>query len=439
MDTIKTALAILILVAVGSIPGRAQVPMDLAVRRGIEMCTACQNHELEIRSLELAQKGARLRGLFTLDAGVSYLFRSEQMEIVFPPTQVAPGVVMPGNRILAGAKHNYDFKLVLAQPLFTGHILSNTVRLEEVRLAVEKNQALLGKIETAAGVKSSYFTYRMLQSQLDSLDVLIEQLQLHYRKLQAYFREELVKKSDLLETEAKIQEQVLNRQDWLQQIKEEQINFKTLCGFDIQEMERDYREEAGNFEEAFGSFQVHQPVLKSLAERLAALGLQEKMARGEYLPQVGGFAELHYGKPGIDFFANQWSLYFQGGISVALKIFDWNRLGREVQVIRYGKEKVKNERREFIREGEKHLRQLYAARSTAEAKLETVKKLVQIAVQDISLKEKLVQEQQIDNIDYLSALCYKERCVSWQHTMETQLELIKVNINRIIGKFEEER
>ena len=45
------------------------------------------------------------------------------------------------------------------------------------------------------------------------LQVLIKQLQLHHGKLQHYFREELIRKSDLLETETKIREQEMNLRD----------------------------------------------------------------------------------------------------------------------------------------------------------------------------------------------------------------------------------
>lgn len=420
-------------------PLSAEVSMEQAVRNGINLSKTYKNHLLETRSLELAKKNARMRKWFSINSGGSYFFKSDRMEITLPDMNPVPGVVIPGSSMVVGAKHNYDVKLSLTQPIFSGNILSSAVKLETVKLAVAENQVLLSKIETAAGIKKSYFNYRLLQNRLASLNVLIKQLQLHHRKLQDYYREELVKKSDVLETEAKIQEQKLNLQDLLNLVENEKINFKSLCGFDINEVEKNYSEKTLDFDQAFSEFKTCHPVLKTLDERAAGLNIREKMAIGEYLPQVGGFAEIHYGKPGIDFFQNEWSLYFQGGISIDFKIFDWNKRKRDLQIIRCGIEKINNEKTDFIKEGEKHLKQFFAARTMAESKLETVKKLVLIATEDIKLKEGLLKEQQIANIDFLSALTQKERYVSLQNTINTQLELIKVNINQLIGNFEEER
>jgi outer membrane protein TolC len=428
-----------VLIALFSISLAAEITLDQAIREGINLGKNYKNHILEARSLELAKQNARMRKRFSIDSGGSYLFKSAQMEITLPDMNPAPGVVIPGAGMSVGAKHNYDIKLSLSQPIFTGNILTNAVKLESVKLAVEKNRVLLGKIETAAKIKRSYFNYRLLQNRQTSLNVLTKQLQLHQQKLQHYYREELVKKSDLLETEAKIREQDLNLQDLKNAMESERINFKTLCGYDIEALEKNYSEKSSDFAQAFSIFKSVHPVLKTLDEQVGAFAIREKMVHGEYLPQVGGFAEMHYGKPGIDFFQNEWSLYFQGGISVGLKIFDWSKKKRDLQIIDFGIEKIKNEKTDFVKDCEKHLRQLFSAKTTAENKIKTVKELVKIAVEDMKLKEDLLKEQQIANIDYLSALTQKERYVSMQNTIRTQLELINVNINQLTGKFEEER
>lgn len=427
------------LIALFAVSLAAEVSLEQAIREGINRDKNYKNHLLDTQSIELAKKNARMKQLFTIDSGASYLFKSEQMEITLPDMNPAPGVVIPGFGMSVGAKHNYDIKLSLTQPIFTGHILGSAVKLESVKLAVEQNRVLLSKIETAAAIKRSYFSYQLLQNRLNSLNVLIKQLQLHRQKLQDYYREELIKKSDLLETEAKIKEQVLDIRDLESLVENEKINFETLCGYDIAEVEKNYSEKNSSFEQAFADFKSSHPVLKTLNEQVSAFHIREKMVTGAYLPQVGGFAELHYGKPGIDFFQNEWSLYFQGGISVAFTIFNWSKKKRDLQIIDYGIEKTKNEEADFIEQGEKGLKQLFTAKSAAEKKLETVKELLQISAEDIKLKEELLEEQQIANIDYLAALTQKERCISLQNTIQAQLELINVNINRLTGKFEEDR
>jgi len=434
---IGSLLLILLFAGVAFLPLSAEVTMDQAIREGVKLNKAYKNHVIETRSLKLAKKNARMKRWFNLDSGASYLYKSEQMEISFPDSNPAPGVGIPGMAMSVGTKHNYDLKLSLTQPIFTGNILKNAAKLESVKMAVEKNRVRLSRVEAAAEIKRSYFNYQLLRNRMNSLQVLLKQLQLHHGKLQDYFREELIRKSDLLETEAKIREQELNLRDLQNLVENEKINFKNLCGFDIDEIEKNYSEKSGDFDRVFSEFKTGHPVIKTLDEQAAGFQIREKMVNGAYLPQVGGFAEIHYGKPGIDFFQNEWSFYFQGGISLNLKVFDWNKRKRDVQITRYGREKLENERSEFIKVGEKHLKQLFSSRTAAEEKLATIEKLVRIAVEDIGLKENLLKEQQIDNIDYLSALTRKERYESMEDTIRAQLEIIKVNINLLVGRFEE--
>ena len=160
---IGSLLLILLFAGVALLPLSAEVTIKQAIREGIKLNKTYKNHMVETRSLELAEKNARMKRWFNLNSGVSYLYKSEQMEISFP-----------GMAMSVGAKHNYDMKLSLTQPIFTGNILENAVKLESVKLAVEENRVRLARIEAAAGIKSSYFNYRLLRNRLNSLQVLIK-------------------------------------------------------------------------------------------------------------------------------------------------------------------------------------------------------------------------------------------------------------------------
>ncbi len=414
------------------------VSLEEAVRAGIAMDLETKNYLLDTHSRAAAEAGARSAKGFSLDWSALYLYKSEQMEIVMPDMTPAPGVVIPGSRMTAGAKHNTDIKLALSQPLYTGGALSGAVKLQNLQGSIAGNLLLLSKIQAAAEIKTSYFTYRLLKSRLASLDVLLKQLELHQQRLQDFFREDLVRKSDLLETAAKIHEQTLNRRDLEQQLEQEKINFKALCGYDITAIEENYLETDMEFEQAQDYFNMHHPVLKSFAKRFSALGVNEELVKAKYLPHLGAFAEIHYGKPGIDFFANQWSFYFQGGFSIDMKLFDWNKKKQDLKVLNYELEKLENEKLDFVNGVNKGLQQLFTAKKSVLEKLSTLEQLVQIATEDSELKEQLLKEEQIANIDYLAALTQKERYISMRNTLKIQCELIKVNINLLSGKFETE-
>jgi OMF family outer membrane factor len=401
----------------------AGVSLEEAIQKGLERAAGYRNQVLEEKSLELEKKTAQMKRYFSLDSAASYVFKSEQMEIMFP-----------GISLKAGAKHNYDLNLSLKQPLFTGNILSNGVKLSELELAAAQNQTLLEKIDSAAEIKSSYFNYHLLLDKKDSLETLIRQLNLHLKKIEDFFKEELVRKTDLLETRRKLWEQELNVEDLNRLIAAEKFHFERLCGLDIDVVDAGYVENVADYEGALAVFKESHPLLKTMDRNLAMLFTRGKMVKGGYLPQVAGFAELHYGRPGVDFFKNRWQLYFQGGVSFSFKLFDWDKKKRELLVLDYAGEKVKNRRDDFVLEGEELLKQLFDAKGSLEKKIGILEELVRTAAEDVGLKADLYREQQVSNFDYLDALTTKERYESMKKESLMQLELVKVSINRVIGK-----
>jgi outer membrane protein TolC len=147
---------------------------------------------------------------------------------------------------------------------------------------------------------------------------------------------------------------------------------------------------------------------------------------------------LHYGKPGQNFFLNRWTPYVQGGLSVSMPVFNWNRGDRDRTLADIAARKLENQRADFIRESEKNLRQLFLQKGSVEKKVALLDNLIANAAEDARLKEKLYEENQIDHTDYLAALTGQERYVSNREELLAQREILNVNIDTLIGKYEEE-
>jgi outer membrane protein TolC len=409
------------------------IPLPKAVQKGIELDAQYNNHRLARRQADLEIQKAKNNRRFTVDAAGSYRFQSDQMEISMPDISPAPGLVIPGVQISAGAKHNYDLKLSLLQPIYTGNILSQSIHLNRQAAAVRGWDVILRKVQVAGQIKTSYYTCRLLESKEKSLLLLIENLGLHYKRLADYFEEDLVKKSDLLETEVKINEAEMNLEQVRRQMEEEKISFHRLTSFHIHDIEAGYREDAAGFEDSFARFSTTHPALKQLEHHIRMQGSRKKIIAGNYLPRVMGFAELHYGRPGIDFFQNRWSFYFQGGINVQVKVFDWNRRHKDSQIVDADIGRLKNRKKEIVNDVKKQFMQLYARKRSLERQLQKARKLAAIAAEDAALKKELYNENQAANIDYLAALLTKERYQSMQQELNVQVQLVNVGINLLVG------
>jgi len=428
-------LAVLPSIIAGQNSGK--IPLEKAISEGLKKDCEYANTLLEKEQAEtqvrLSEKDKRLR----LSFDGNYFYRSETMAVDFPSTQIPGGGLIPEREVEAGVNHNFDLNLAITQPLFTGGILSNSVKMEELRAVVQTHQTTLRENEIAGLIKTSYFQYLLLIRKRKSLSALAKILRLHRRRIEDLIREGLVRRTDLLETLSRIEEIRAGMTDVDQAIESEKINFRRLCGYDPEEIDDAYREKTTTREKALSYFENNHPVLKSLQNRLDMLSLQKKIASGRYLPQVSGFAEVHYGKPGVDYFAKEWTLYFQGGIRVTVPLFDWNRLGSRKALIDINRRKLENQRRKFIRDVTASLDRFFSALQKLEAKSAHIRQMIAYSGEDAALKESLYAEKQIPNVDYLAALLTREKNVLAGEEVRIQIEKIRAGINTLIGKNKE--
>ncbi|MBN2244238.1 MAG: TolC family protein, partial [Candidatus Aminicenantes bacterium] len=411
-----------------------KISLSQAIKQGLRLSGEYQNRLLEDRSLELEKILTGKDKFFSLGFESDYLYKSQTMSLETPSVSIPGLATVPGKTIEAGVKNNFDLKLSLVQPLYSGGILSNNENLVELRRAVEKHNTFLNQLEIAGYIKSSFFTYLELQQKKSSLEIQLSKLSLHYQKLDDLYQEGLVKKSDLLETLSRQEEIKLSWHDIAQAIEQERIHFIQLTGHSPDSIDETYRESCEDYESSWEYFESNHPVLKALDGQVEILALQKKIFIGKYRPHLNGFAELHYGKPGLDFFEKKWSLYFQGGLVLNIPVFSWNKISEEKSIADFKIQKVNNQRQDFARDMRENLEKLFAAQDTLSSKLENLDRLIAYSQEDASLKNQLFMEKQITNLDYLTTLLSKDRYVSMREEVLFQLEQIKVNINTLVGR-----
>lgn len=417
----------------------AKVTLSQAVASAWTISRSLDSQKLEEEAAAIAGLTALRQKYFSVFFNGSYRYTSNKVEVKISDFPFAVGANIPsGTVVISAPNDNFDLKMSLVQPLYFGGLLSNAVKMEAIRGAAEKDLTRLKKIELAGKVRSSYFNYLLFCNKRDSLNFFLSGLNLHLQKVENLYAEELVKKSDLLETRTKADEIKLSLLDLEQLIAVEAVHFNSLCGYDPQDIDFKPVTRNESFDSAREYFLAGHPLLRSLDERVRIIQIQKKSISGAYLPQLSAFAELHYGRPGQNFFNDQWTFYIQGGLSVTMPVFNWNKAGRDKNLADIAAHKLENQRADFIRESEKNLRQLYLYKESLAKKLVLLDNLSANAAEDIRLKEKLYDENQIDHTDMLAAMTSQERYLSNREELLTQMEMLKVNIDTLIGKCEEE-
>ena len=134
--------------------------------------------------------------------------------------------------LLSTPNDSIDLKFSLLQPIYTGGLLDNAVKMEAARLAAELDLVRLRRLELAGRVKVILFHLPDAQPPARCAELSWRTLDRHLRKMANLFREELVHRSDLLEAQAKADDVRLSLADIEQLIECEAVQFSSLCGLE---------------------------------------------------------------------------------------------------------------------------------------------------------------------------------------------------------------
>ena len=426
-------ISILILIFMSFLLSAEKINLKDAIKKGIKISNVSKNlsiqEKIDIINKDISEKKKN----FVVNLSGSYLFRSDIMEINFPDTVLSPTMTIPGKSMDAGAYHNFDLNLSILQPIYSGGIISNNIKLKKNNIDIGKNNTKLSSLQLSGKIKNSYFKYLLLKEENNILTVLLEELNQHKQKLKDLFEEDLIGKSGILETELKINEIKLNREELKKQIFNEENEFYFLCET-RQDNIAPYTEEIPNFEKALLFYKNNHSILKNIKINKSSLDIKKNISKGFYRPQINSFLEFHYGKPGIDFFKNSWSPYIQTGINIKYKIFDWNKQKKENKVLDYLKQKLENKKTELIRIVSKNLKILYNTKTHLDNKIKITQRMIKNSEEIKIIKEKLFIEKQITNLEYLSLIQKIKKYKIIETKIRLNIELLKTSINTLIGK-----
>jgi len=416
------------------IPIFSFVPLRKAIKNGIRINCEVKNSLLESRIIEVSHRIEELNRYFSVIGSGSYLYRSEKIEIKLPDMRNMSGGVVSWLKIPGGTNHTYDISLSVNQPIFTGNMLSGLIRVNELRQVLNINRRAILELMLEGRIKKVFFNYRMLSKQIGSVKVLEKKIGNYLNRSEDLFREGLIEKSRLLETKLKLGD-ILLLEEEMENIKNSFSSiFKRLTDYDIETIEKDYIETVEDREKSIKLFMLNNPNLKILLNQKKIINLNKKINNGKNLPQIGGFAEFHYGLPGINFLSKEWSSYFQGGFNIKINVFNWGKTKKENIIGNYNIEKIDNKRKDIVRETQLRLIQLFKVLKNLKAQINIFEEMIGISKEELRLKKMMFDEKQISNKEYLDSVFNVERLDSLMEKTILRIELVKVNINIIVGK-----
>lgn len=414
----------------------AAVKIRDAVGKALEMNRDILDRRLAADVSALRKKEIEARRAFTVDFGGTLAYASDSphlrvSDISWLSDALAEDVP-PEYHLFTAPRMMYDVRLSLSQPIFTGGALNLAAKAEDLAGLAEREMLRFLEAKVAGEVKGSLLRYRILQEAKASAELLGQSLEHHQRKIESLFGADLIPKTDVLETRSKIEEVHLSILDLDRMIDEAGLRFQELCGFAPAEVEAEKEEEIPDLEAALMTVQTSHPILRYFERKLAQTETLRNLAKRAGKPMVSAFAQLHFGRPGINFLANKPGAFVLGGVNIDWTLLDAKKRETEAALAEAEIHKLENRRSEILRETEHQIRRLYALKSGLEAKTATIARMVELAEEDVRLKTRQYEESQIPNLDCLAAMAQLEKCRTMRQEVGLQIEAVKVQIRAFI-------
>ncbi|MCX7973786.1 MAG: TolC family protein [Candidatus Aminicenantes bacterium] len=409
-----------------------KISLDQAINDAQKKNLRLNNLRLEADGFSLEAQKIFKQKLFTINATGNYLYKSQTIFVELPPFSPTANAASPF-RLEGGFKHNYDFGLAVTQPLFTGGRLSAQASFFRSAEAATSIKMTLLANEIATNLKLLFFEYRRLKARKNSLLAFKEQLSLHEKKIASLVEAELARRLNLVETKMKMEEVAASLLDIEQALAAIRFDFQQLCGYWPDEIEDNYQERTLNLEEAIAYFEQNHPQLKIYQEKINQLGLQKKIIQANNLPQIATVAEVHYGRPGLNFFKKEWSFYATAGLAIQFRFFDWFQGRNQIEQLNLDEQKIIKEKEDFLARGKLELKKLYEQKEILAGKLNHLENILRLAEEEVKIKEELARQNLLPHLDYLASLQAFEQNKWAREEILLMIEEIKVKINSVIA------
>ncbi len=268
----------------------------------------------------------------TLAFNSSYNYVSElaQLELPFQLPGVGPIAIK------AGVQNQYDFALVVKQPLFTGFRTKNLISSVQEQQQASRLQKtiLLNSLRLQVGQLFYNLQLNLLQQQV--LLQGIQRADFQLEKVRNFFRAQQATQFDTLE--------VANRKlQWQIQLQKLQSVYNILVSKFCYVLNEDslppiLRIQLESFELSLAELPdyqqqaiAHRPELQQIDALQRAQGFRLKTTRSVFFPQLFANATYHYARPGVNIFKDRWMDYYTVGLNLQWELWNWRSNQRKVE------------------------------------------------------------------------------------------------------------
>lgn len=310
--------------------------IETCYERSIQAYPVYKNKSLITEEGELRaqnHKSAYLPSMY-FQAEAKYLSEVINLNSVLP---------IPGFDIPSPPNEQFNFTINLNQLIYDGGMIKKSIEMERNKSQMDEQSLMVDLYQIRERVNTIYFSILFLQ-QNDSLFKL--SLQELDERLQ--FAESAVKNGALLQSDLDniMAEMIGLEQNTLENSHNISQGIKVLEILIDSSLNTDVKLERPNITLDIEA-PVSRPELALFQFQENNLDLNKQLISANRKPMISGFGQLGYGQPGLNPVNDSFDTYYIVGLRLTWNIWDWNKTGREKEILQLNQQKIIHQRETF--------------------------------------------------------------------------------------------
>lgn len=329
MSSIKIKLMLFVALGLFAVfPVNAQdknkMTVEECIKTGLENSNFLHSSKMNMKYAEAKSSEVNTFRLPTLSFGASYTRLSDVDPFIlntpFGTFNVSPSIL-----------NNYNFKVTLQQPLFTGFKLESNSKIAEYSFEASKEDFNSDKNDLIYNIKNAYWGLFQANQIKTVTEENVAQVRAHLTNVQNLFKEGLATKNDVLKVQVQLGEAQLRLIDAKNAVRITNINLDNILGIslsteiepvnNIESNVKDINQLGSLLDKAYSK----RPELKSMDYKVQASETGITAAKADWWPQLYLTGNYYYSRPNQriqpaqDKFNSTWDV----SVSMSFNLWNW--------------------------------------------------------------------------------------------------------------------
>lgn len=324
-NTLIISLILVILLPFYVNAQQKQITLQEGIELGLLNSKTLHSSKMKVISAEAGLSGMNASRLPELSLSAAYTHLSPVNPFAFTIQPFGTFTLSPS--IL----DNYNLKLSLQQPLFTGFKLSSNTQIARLNSLAAKQQFTQTEQDLILSIKNAYWNLFSAEKVKQAVDDNYQEVKAHLNDVQNFFKQGLSTKNDVLKVGVQLSEIQLQQIDAKNSVKLAIVNLDNVIGLplstDLQVQENIKISENLNYDldQLITVALENRPDLKALKYQVEASKNGITLAESNWYPQIYLTGNYYYNKPNQRILPNQnrFDATWDVGVGLSFNIWNW--------------------------------------------------------------------------------------------------------------------